>query len=150
MKNIIFEEQCDKWYYSVFDTYTNSINRELFESLRKNPPIVYEVYLTIQDGKREDIEWWLIGWKEQGHVDEVVSMWDLFFWAEVLRTDPESHKDDLIVHYYLDTENQLIKYIENYAPIMRNKIPANLQGTFTAKRRKWILQENEKYERIEL
>jgi len=97
--------------------------------------IVYEVNLQIDSNIREEYIPWL-----NFHIREIVSL-NGFRKAELLeemnedQNPPQDGKINLIIHYELETYNDLKNYFDNHAQKMREEGMKKFGGKFTATRR---------------
>lgn len=88
--------------------------------------LIYEVNLTVEPAIYRDYLIWL-----KAHIQEILCLPG--FKNATLSVEEPQHK--LCVQYYLDTEENLYKYLEDYAPKMRADGIARFADKFIANRR---------------
>lgn len=89
--------------------------------------VIYEVNLAIQPTVYQDFMLWM-----QGHLAEMMTL-PGFMKATLYKDTEDPHK--VVVHYFLRSQGDLDRYLNEYAEQLREKTEAKFPDQFEARRR---------------
>ena len=91
--------------------------------------LIYEVNIEVNHKVIEEYRPWL-----KKHISEMLTF-DGFLQAKVFEENSTKVNSFLVVHYYINSEEELNQYFRNHAERMRNEAVTLFKKSFTAKRR---------------